>query len=67
MHKCEKLLIFEQENGQKPHFSPFVALNGPFLDQYIFFQKSKNVTFLHLFQAILMQKWSQIIKDSSES
>ena len=36
---------FEQENGLKPHFGPFLALNGPFLGQHIFFfQKSKNVT-----------------------
>ena len=27
---------FEQENGRKPHFSPFLALNGPFLGQQFF-------------------------------
>ena len=32
---------FEQANGRKPHFSPFLALNGPFLGQYILF---KNLT-----------------------
>ena len=47
---------FEQENGLKPHFGPFLALNGPFLGQRIFLQKSKNVTFLDLLQANLMQK-----------
>ena len=56
MQNRQKLMIFEQENGQKPHFSPFLALIGPFLGQHIFFQKSENVTFLDLFQAILMQK-----------
>ena len=24
---------FDQENGLKPHFGPFLALNGPFLGQ----------------------------------
>ena len=33
-------MIFEEENGLKPHFGPFLALNGPFLGQHIFFQKS---------------------------
>ena len=56
MQNRQNLMIFEQEKGQKPHFSPFLAQNGPFLGQHIFFQKSKNVTFLDLFQAILMQK-----------
>ena len=45
-----------QENDLKPHFGPFLALNGPFLGQQIFFQKSENNTFLDLFQANLMQK-----------
>ena len=31
-------MIFEQENGLKPHFGPFLALNGPFQGQQIFFQ-----------------------------
>ena len=56
MQNRQKLMIFEQENGQKPHFSPFLALNGPFLGQHIFFQNSKNVTFLDLFRANLVQK-----------
>ena len=35
----EKLMHFEQENGLKPHFGPFLALIGPFLAQIIFFSK----------------------------
>ena len=27
-----------QENDLKPHFGPFLALNGPFLGQQIFFR-----------------------------
>ena len=33
---------FEQENGLKPHFGPFLALNGLFLGQHIFFKKIKK-------------------------
>ena len=47
---------FDQENGLKPHFGPFLALNGPFWANTFFFQKSKNVTFLDLIKANLMQK-----------
>ena len=35
----QNLMHFEQENDQKPHFGPFLALNGPFLGQHIFFSK----------------------------
>ena len=30
MHNQQKPMHFEQENGLKPHFGPFLALNGPF-------------------------------------
>ena len=26
----QKLMLIDQENGQKPHLGPFLALNGPF-------------------------------------
>ena len=57
MQNRRKLMHNNQENDLKPHFGPFLALNGPFLGQNIFFfQKSENVTFLDLFQANMMQK-----------
>ena len=56
MPNRQKLMHINQENDLKPHFGPFLALNGPFLAQHIFFQKSENVTFLDLFQANLVQK-----------
>ena len=56
MQNRRKLMHNNQENDLKPHFGPFLALNGPSLGQHIFFQKSKNVTFLDLFQANLVQK-----------
>ena len=56
MQNRRKLMHINQENDLKPHFGPFLALNGPFLGQHIFFQKSENVTFLDLFQANLVQK-----------
>ena len=31
-----------QENDLKPHFGPFLALNGPFLGQQIFFRHFDN-------------------------
>ena len=31
MQNRQKLMHFEQANGLKPHFGPFLALNGPFL------------------------------------
>ena len=31
MQNREKLMHFEQENGLKPHFGPFLALIGPIL------------------------------------
>ena len=31
MHNQQNLMHFEQINDQKPHFGPFLALNGPFL------------------------------------
>ena len=27
---AKKLMHFEQANGRKPHFGPFLVLNGPF-------------------------------------
>ena len=48
MQNRQKLIISEEENGLKPHFGPFLALNGPFLGQQIFFRKSGHVT-LHSF------------------
>ena len=50
MQNRQKLMHINQENDLKPHFGPFLALNGPFLGQHFFFQKSENVTFLDLFQ-----------------
>ena len=38
MQNRQKLMHFEQDNGLKPHFGPFLALNGPFQGQQIFFQ-----------------------------
>ena len=37
---------FDQENGLKPHFGPFLALNGPFLGHHIFFSKILLLSFL---------------------
>ena len=34
----QKPMHFEQENGLKRHFGPFLALIGLFLGQQIFFQ-----------------------------
>ena len=51
----QKLMHVKQDNDLKPHFGPFLVVNGPFLGQHIFFQKSENITFLDLFQANLMQ------------
>ena len=56
MQNRQKLMIFEEENGLKPHFGPFLALNGPFLGPRIFFRKSAYVTFLDSLQASLVQK-----------
>ena len=39
MQNREKLRHYEQENVLKLHLSPFLALNGPFLGQIIFFSK----------------------------
>ena len=50
---------FDQENGLKPHFGTFLALNGPFLGQHIFFSKIQKRHLLHLLQANLMQKKSE--------
>ena len=30
MQNRQKIMHFEQANGLKPHFGPFLALNGPF-------------------------------------
>ena len=38
MQNRQKLMIFEQENDQKPHFGPFLALIGPFFGPANFFQ-----------------------------
>ena len=43
-----KLMHFEQDNGLKPHFGPFLALNGPFLGQQIFFSKIRKRHFSRL-------------------
>ena len=59
MQNRRKLMHINQENDLKPHFGPFLALNGPFLGQHIFFQKSENVKFLNLFQANMVQKISE--------
>ena len=37
MQNRQKLMIFEQENDQKPHFGPFLALIGPFSGAANFF------------------------------
>ena len=53
----QKIMHLDQENGLKPHLGCYLAVNGPFWGQHnFFFQKSKRVAFLDLFQAILMQK-----------
>ena len=44
----QKLMHFEQENGLKPHFGPFLALNGPFSGQHIFFTKIRKHHFSRL-------------------
>ena len=44
----QKLMHFEQENGLKPHFGPFLALNGPFLGQHIFLTKIRKRHFSRL-------------------
>ena len=49
-------MIFEQENGQKPHFSPFLALIGPFLGQHIFFSKIQKRHFSRLISGYLDAK-----------
>ena len=49
-------MIFEQEKGQKPHFSPFLALNGPFLGQHIFFSKIQKCHFSRLISGYLDAK-----------
>ena len=47
---------FEQENGPKPFFGPFLPLNDPFLGHGIFSGKYEKIIFLDLLQANLMQK-----------
>ena len=37
MQNQQKLTHIEQENGLKPHFGPFLALNGPFSGPANFF------------------------------
>ena len=44
----EKLMRFEQENGLKPHFGPFLALKWPIWANTFFSQKSKNYTYFRL-------------------
>ena len=48
MQNRQKLMHFEQDNGLKPHFSPFLALNGPFMGQQIFFSKIRKRHFSRL-------------------
>ena len=43
----------DQKMGQKPRFGPILSPN---LGQDYFIQKGENFNFLHLVQAILMQK-----------
>ena len=38
VHNQQKLMQFEHDNGQKPHFGPFLALIGPILGPANFFQ-----------------------------
>ena len=47
---------FEQENGLKPHFGPFLALNRPFQGQQIFFQ---HLVHNHLLDIIIIQHYMQ--------
>ena len=56
MQNRQKLMIFEQETGQKPHFSPFLALIGPFLGQHIFFSKIQKRHFSRLISGYLDAK-----------
>ena len=56
MQNRQKLMHINQENDLKPHFGPFLALNGPFLGQHIFFSVIRKRHFIDLFQANLVQK-----------
>ena len=47
---------FEQANSLKPHFSPFLALNGPFMGQQIFFSKIQKRHFSTLISGYLGAK-----------
>ena len=62
MQNREKLRHYEQENGLKPHFSPFLALNGPFLGQQNLFRRSDHYYILDT--VILyhnMQNWQNLM------
>ena len=48
MHNQQNLMHSEQINDQKPHFGPFLALNGPFLGKHIFFSKIQKRHFSRL-------------------
>ena len=48
MQNRQERMSFEQENGLKPHFGPFLALNGPFLGQHIFLTKIRKRHFSRL-------------------
>ena len=48
MQNRQKLMHINQENDLKPHFGPFLALNGPFLGQHIFFSKIRKRHFSRL-------------------
>ena len=48
MQNQQNLMHFDQENDQKPHFGPFLALNGPFLGKHIFFSKIQKRHFSRL-------------------
>ena len=42
MQNRQEPMSFEQENGLKPHFGPFLALIGPILGPTKFFQHLKH-------------------------
>ena len=52
----QNLTHLEQENDQKPHFGPFLALNCPFLAQHIFFSKIQKRHFSRLISGYLDAK-----------
>ena len=53
MQNRRKPMHINQGNDLKPHFGPFLALNGPFLGQHIFFTKIRKRHFSRLISGYL--------------